>query len=632
MFFAIAIHLALKKLEVKFPENVSGGYLDDIATVFPRLSDPCSPFVQSLAAEGKKVGLTLQMKKTDIYSPHCDASDFVSSDDLAALKKIAALDKGVLPKLIPAADGIKLLGCPIGSDLFIANMVASIVEKIGVKLQNLEKIRHLPQESMLLLRHCFNTIPMHLARTVDPSLLLDGARRHDSLVNAQLAALFPGVSSTPLGTVWDFPRRVKQLRLPKKSGGFGITSLELIRHPAYLGSVTGSWSHMCSSLQETRCMDYWVPRLVKSLGYIASHSVQAQCGSRFCPREALVSSGKSRTLGLAKLVGVALADSVAPLFNRIMDNPHSAVTNLVQSDTTGVQKRLSSFLHRSLYDKTLVEFFPPTINERPATAASFISSSSSSSVAFAHAVPTHGDLIINPKEYHTGVAFVLQLQIPGRGAVGESCPHNRTHHIDSDGRHLVTCGSSRSIPHDELRDAFCDLAVASGTTTKKEPTNLLTVQDVTSQCRPDLLLVGVGAGGKDCIVDFTTTDVTSQSNLGNAVRSYCRRGASARAAESAKVQLYSGKFDRDRYVFSPAAVELSGSWGPGLEALFTKLCRCAVVNKSLSGFQASLFVSYWRKVIDVRFSRSLFRGAYHMLDQIVAPDAPLDLSRELAVM
>ncbi len=199
------------------------------------------------------------------------------------------------------------------------------------------------------------------------------------------------------------------------------------------------------------------------------------------------------------------------------------------------------------------------------------------------------------------------------------------------GRHCFTCGANRSLPHDELRDAFLDLGVAAGVTTKSEPSNILTSKVATSQCRPDALMVNLGAGGKDVIVDFTTTDVSSKTNLNNPSCSYRRRGVSARAAEGAKRKLYAKTFNRDRYVFVAAAIEMDGRWGDGLENLFSDLCRYAIVHKGLDKFRASIFKSYWRKVINVRFFRSVFQGACHMLDQIASPGDSLDRSRELAL-
>ena len=101
-----------------------------------------------------------------------------------------------------------------------------------------------------------------------------------------------------------------------------------------------------------------------------------------------------------------------------------------------------------------------------------------------------------------GVAMLLQMQVPGRNAIGDACPYTKGHRMDKQGYHLFSCSSHRSIPHDALRDGFHELCTAAGLTSVLEPTNCLTMQDAASACRPNLLLSGLAAGGKDLIVDF----------------------------------------------------------------------------------------------------------------------------------
>ena len=50
------------------------------------------------------------------------------------------------------------------------------------------------------------------------------------------------------------------------------------------------------------------------------------------------------------------------------------------------------------------------------------------------------------------------------------------------------------------------MSSAAALTSVVEPTNCLTVQDASSELRPDLLITGLDAGGKDYLVDFTTYD------------------------------------------------------------------------------------------------------------------------------
>ena len=203
--------------------------------------------------------------------------------------------------------------------------------------------------------------------------------------------------------------------------------------------------------------------------------------------------------------------------------------------------------------------------------------------------------------------------------------------MDKQGYHLFSCGSHRSIPHDALRDAFQELYTAAGLTSVVEPTNCLTLQDASSERRPDLLITGLAAGGKDYLVDFTTCDPAAEVSLRNPVRSYCSLGAAAKAGENRKKQTYQGLFDASSFVFLPAAVELTGRWGVAPEKLFVDTCRSAEVSRGFSPLRSGIFKSYWRRVITSRYSRALFRGAADMQQQLTGCAQPLDSTRELAL-
>ena len=630
IFFALALQPALTKLRAEFPVNVTGAYLDDVYTVFPSASVSCVPFFQAMAREGGKVGLTLRMRKSSIYSPRAGAGTFVTDVDRAALQQVQAVDKGALPSFLQPAQGVELLGSAIGTDEFVAAFSNSAVEGICDSMQLLRKIEHLPQEYILLLRHCFNTKPMHLARTVEPRLLRDAARVHDTAVNGLVAQLFPGVAPNAEAAM-DLPCALKQVRLPKAFGGFAITSLDLVRHAAYLASVAASWSHM--ACLEDRRLDYWTPVLRLPLETLASHTALVACASPYCPSDMLVASAASRAKSFASLTG--LTETVdqepnLPLLERLTNDPTKAIESFVGLERPATQKQLTRILHGALYDRCLREFYPPSLSRRPASAARFLSSSTASAVAFAHAVPVHHDFVVPPRAYLNGVAMLLQMQVPGRNAIGDACPYTKGHRMDKQGYHLFSCSSHRSIPHDALRDGFHELCTAAGLTSVLEPTNCLTMQDAASACRPDLLISGLAAGGKDLIVDFTTVNVAADTCLGNPARSYCTIASACRVGENRKRQKYHGKFDPSRFVFLPCAIELSGRWGTSLEKFFIDVCRYATVAKGLSPLRSGLFQAYWRRVIATRFSRALFKGAADMQQHLTGSDEVLDPSRELA--
>ena len=161
--------------------------------------------------------------------------------------------------------------------------------------------------------------------------------------------------------------------------------------------------------------------------------------------------------------------------------------------------------------------------------------------------------------------------------------------MDKQGYHLFSCGSHRSISRDALLDGFHELCTTAGLTSVLEPTNCLTMQDATSACRPDLLIFGLAAGGKEKIVDFTTVNVAADTCLGNPARSYCTIASPYLVGENRKRKEYQGKFGPTRFVFIPCAIELSGRWGTSLEKFYTDVCRYATVAKGLSPLRSGLF-------------------------------------------
>lgn len=499
-------------------------------------------------------------------------------------------------------------------------------------MELLSRIEHLPQEYVLLLRHCFNPKPMHLARTVEPRLIRDAALMHDTAVNRCIAQIFPGLAPHG-GAAMDLPRALKQVRLPKSFGGFALTSLELVRHAAFLASVVASWSHMACLAQHR--IAFWVPILRTPVETLLTHTAVVDCASQYCPRDLLLSSAASREKSMASLLGLtppADAQPNLPILERFSNNPTKAIEALVGLERPATQKQLTAVLHGCLYDRCLRDFYPPTLSRRPTSAARFLSSSTASAVSFAHAVPVHQDFVVPPRAYLNGVAMLLQMQVPGRSALGQACPYRRDHTLDKQGYHLFSCGSHRSIPHDALRDAFHELCVAAGLTSVVEPTNCLTFQDAAAERRPDLMITGLATGGKDLLVDFTTADVAADSALRNPSRSYCTINSASRAAEHRKRQSYQGIFDQSRFLFLPAAIELSGRWGVSLEKLFGDICRHADTSKGFSALRSGIFKAYWRRVICSRFSRALFKGAVDMQHQIAKSDDALDLTRELALV
>ena len=131
--------------------------------------------------------------------------------------------------LIPlAGNGLKLLGCPIGTDDFCNSIVQRNTEDITSDLALLSKFPHLHQRMKLAI-YCCNTRVMYMLRAL-PTDLIEAAVK-------DLDHAFDDFSAVTLCFERDYTRSqyqhnyhtaLLQIRLGIKQGGFGLTSQSLI--------------------------------------------------------------------------------------------------------------------------------------------------------------------------------------------------------------------------------------------------------------------------------------------------------------------------------------------------------------------------------------------------------------------
>jgi hypothetical protein len=145
-------------------------------------------------------------------------------------------------------DGLKILGCPMGTDTFCANTLARTAQKIEADLQALPLFPHLHQRINLLLNtikmatFCTNTRPTYFLRAAKLRISVPSMSTLDGSFDQFLASTLSfesGYALSEHGAAYLLA--LLQARLGIKQGGMGMTSNKMVA-PAALYTALG-WFH-----------------------------------------------------------------------------------------------------------------------------------------------------------------------------------------------------------------------------------------------------------------------------------------------------------------------------------------------------------------------------------------------------
>ena len=153
--FSVAIQDSLTELQKKHSEVIFLAYPDDVFILGQ--SDAILHALADLREALSSIGLVICDRKSEIYWPS-KKGDQVLAENVNILIR---------------ADGIVVLGVPIGNRDYVSNTCSEFTER-GKQLQ-LEDI----QSAMLLLRYSHSHRLGHLLRTIPPDILWPAAFTHD---------------------------------------------------------------------------------------------------------------------------------------------------------------------------------------------------------------------------------------------------------------------------------------------------------------------------------------------------------------------------------------------------------------------------------------------------------------------
>jgi hypothetical protein len=249
-----------------FPDDDSCefvAYADDIGVkVYGESFDRIDRIIVRLISTGQAVA----QKKTVVYS-----TGNATAEQLAAARQWAGANE-----CLHTTDGVKYLGSPIGTPEFVQAAVESEFDKIQSALVVLARhpAFHL-QSALALLSVCIAPRCMYLFRTcsLSPHMLEDYDRR----IDASLTRLLKGtVSAVPADQRAEaMERMIRTIRLPLRSGGWGLRNAQLVGRSAFSAAAITSmkaFPFVTASLSEQDMdTDYW-QQLCASLEWLSARA------------------------------------------------------------------------------------------------------------------------------------------------------------------------------------------------------------------------------------------------------------------------------------------------------------------------------------------------------------------------
>ena len=608
MFFAIAIHPLLEQLQADFPEFQLQAYFDDVSVLGRAVSaDRLAAFLKAFAERFFSVGLQLNIGKCQIYAPSCDLSQWASLDIFGQLRTMSWDNTTQVPLVtdpeksihrVPPEEGLLFLGTPLGHPSWVSDQ---LLQKLAVVRQNLDRlllIKDLPQEFVLLLRHCVVNQLDHLARTVPPTILRPIAIRFDAAVHELMCTLIPQLSDSSNSE--SYASRV--LRAPSRFGGLAIPSLAAKLNAAYLASLCAALPTLTHfNLAGPDVKDCCLTLLADFLPLLTALPRQ----NSYTP-DILDTHAAQRLKDFHQILGDF--NFAATEWNNLADGItcHSERIFEHLSRAPRLQNAFIRILQSHAYDALLSELYTKTDADNFHRCARFLSRSCREAVMWSIAIPTCPQLTVSPLEYRHLLAFTLDFKLPARRLMPYKCSCNTF--LDKNGYHVLACWRTRM--HDRTVRELHYFARSAGLVSILEPRH--TCQ---GELRPDLAIDGLCDNGKTLLLDFTTTDPASKDALCHR-QSYAEINAAATHAESLKLQKYTGRFDAQEFAFSPLSMELTGRWSSKLHSVFSSIKKFAVQSGFRGHSHWPQYVNYWRQRISVQFAKHLAGSGIYISTQI----------------
>ena len=239
LLFALAIHPLLLDIGQRHPSVFISAYADNCIITGPLSKVRAA--VQDYNCTMGRAGLTLNPLDSALYIPswlplpahslpqrqwvvlHTDGSTHL------------AIDEHITFPL--KLDGIKVLGCPIGTQVYSASQLQKTIAKVQTDLDLLNHFPHLHQRIKLAI-YCCNTRISYLLQAVSLATSHSHLQQHDKMFdNFMATTLAFQADYLQSSYAQHYTRALQQFRLGIKQGGMGLTSAEMVAPAALYVSL-----------------------------------------------------------------------------------------------------------------------------------------------------------------------------------------------------------------------------------------------------------------------------------------------------------------------------------------------------------------------------------------------------------
>ncbi len=543
-YFCLGYQRALTSTHAAFPDVQLPSYADDTHII--ARADAALAAFRHLAAQVEQLNLRVKPPKCAAYS----ASQI-------------SPDTAIPADFMRPAEGIRVLGAPVGTPAFEASFVEERLTRAASTLDSLPRLQD-AQCALRLLVSVYTQRPSYLMRTTpfSPAFSQQLAAFDTRIVSTAESIIGTSAFDGPVGLL---ARR--QMTLPISMGGLGLRSTARTAPAAFLGS----WSRSTSMLSSR------IPSLSDAVTVgVETGGLHFQTALR-AARDALPASARQ----------------LLPPFHQL---GLGAVPDIQAQLTRAIEMEAAEVLRESMEDSS--------------GRVRLLSESGVGAGAFLGAVPCMQSLRFTHECFTTAVRLRLGLPHPALAGIRRcECGEELSEGIAA-GQHLLRCsrGGERTLTHDGIRDALYFILRDSGFSVRREARGIFPLREGETEGRVMDLVTADPQGGPRLLVDVTVADP-----IRSAAESAVERGHAARVAEAAKAAKYADHSPDDTLI--PAAVETFGCFGGPFDRLLRMCARrtaaLRVADEGQVGEEASRLLTYYRQRISVSLQRSQARAIHH---------------------
>ena len=488
--FSLALQSCLVEAHAAASEGFVISYLDDAVIGGP--VDSVVSAYQVLCSRMHDVGLVVRPDKCQAFSPCLDT--------LWPLQDIGFTSLGM-----------SVLGCPIGTDSYVAGECLRIVAEENAFLERLCGLRNM-QSALLLLRYCGTGRINHLLRAIPPSTIQQAAQQHDS----NIRSCFCSIIGCQLDNI-----QLRQLHLRLSQGGMGLPLAERTSPCAFLGAWAATLASLPSRLEQ----------FPSALDVSVTPSDNLFCGHVAHTLSALYQA----TPAVAEAI-----PSIATLPEKHLKLQRVLSHLLLDAEHAGLLSSANRF-----------------------TQARLRSAAGPDAGAWLDAIPASRHLSFTNVEFQTAVSLRLGLSIPVLRSL-PCCTCSTT--WDEAGYHALTCrkDGGQTRRHDHIQHTWLSLLRSVNFHCELEE-----LGDFGDFKRPDISIYDY-QDGKKLLLDVSIIHPQRPSCL---PQSHSTNGAAAILRDTEKSTKYRAEAISLGYLFEPLTFEVFGRWSPVAVDFFNKIVR-----------------------------------------------------------